>query len=262
MHPPELKQAALDLIAAGHNDCAVSRRLGIPRRTIADWRRPSYVAQPKETCPRCWRSARPMRFADGDYAQLLAVYLGDGCVSEEARTSRLRVFLDSRYPAINSEITCVMERCFPANVVSVTRPSPSAWSGRDDTWIVLSTYSLHLPCLFPQHGPGRKHTRPIVLEPWQAEAVSAHPWSFIRGCIQTDGCSFINRTDIHRPRPYEYRSYDFSNKSRDIIGVFVRACDEVGVQTRVTGSLERGWGVRINRRESVALMEEHVGVKA
>jgi hypothetical protein len=24
---------------------------------------------------------------------------------------------------------------------------------------------------FPQHGPGRKHERPIVLEPWQLEIV-------------------------------------------------------------------------------------------
>src|SRR3954469_14295206 len=30
---------------------------------------------------------------------------------------------------------------------------------------VLCVYSSHLPCLFPQHGAGKKHERPIVLEP-------------------------------------------------------------------------------------------------
>ena len=264
MHPPEIKAAALALIAAGHNDCEVSRRLGIPRRTIMDWRRPRYESKrqyPSETCPRCWSPAKPMRFVGGDYPHLLGIYLGDGCISEHARTFRLRVSLDSRYSAMNSEITRVLERCFPANAVAVIRPSPSSWSGRDDTWIVLSMYSRHLPCLFPQHGPGRKHARPIGLEPWQAEAVSGHPWSFVRGCIQTDGCSFVNRTDVHRAQPYEYLSYQFSNKSRDIVDLFVAACDEVGVRTRVTGSPERGWSVRINRRESVASMKEHVGEK-
>ena len=34
--------------------------------------------------------------------------------------------------------------------------------------IVVSTVAWqHWPCLFPQHGPGRKHERPIVLEHWQ-----------------------------------------------------------------------------------------------
>ena len=82
MHPPHVKQAALDLIAAGLNDCEVSRRLGVPRRTIMDWRRPTYQSRNDyavETCPRCWRAAKPMRFSEQDYAELLGIYLGDGC---------------------------------------------------------------------------------------------------------------------------------------------------------------------------------------
>jgi hypothetical protein len=265
MHAPEIKRAALELIGAGHNDCEVSRRTGIARTTIRDWRRPSYKPPRSfaaETCPRCWRAARPIRCTPADYAELLAIYLGDGCISEHARTFRLRVHLDARYPAMNAEIEQLMKRCFPANVVSSARPSPSSWSGRDDTWAVLSVYSAHLVCLFPQHGPGRKHSRPIVLEPWQAKIVAGSPWPFIRGCIRTDGCAFVNRTDVHRPRPYEYLSYGFFNKSRDIVDLFATACERVSVFTRITGSPERGWSVRINKRESVALMQEHVGLKA
>src|SRR5438093_5669059 len=98
MHPPEARAEALTLVAAGLNDCQISRRLGIPRRTILDWRRPTYVPRrriPLETCPRCWRSAKPIRFTSGDYAELFGLYLGDGCLSQGARTTRLRIALDA-----------------------------------------------------------------------------------------------------------------------------------------------------------------------
>src|SRR3546814_15577428 len=38
---------------------------------------------------------------------------------------------------------------------------------------------------FPQHGPGRKHERPIVLEPWQVGIVEAHPAAFLRGLFHS-----------------------------------------------------------------------------
>jgi Homeodomain-like domain len=143
MHPPEVKAAALELVAEGLNDCEISRRLGIARETIREWRRPTYVprnGQPREseTCPRCWRAARPMQFTAADYSELLAVYLGDGCITEHARTQRLLIHLDSKYPKINAEIEALLQRCFLANAVSYARPSVSSWSGRDDTWRVLS----------------------------------------------------------------------------------------------------------------------------
>ena len=106
-----------------------------------------------------------------------------------------------------------------------------------------------------------KHQRKIVLEQWQQDIVDAAPWPFIRGCIRTDGCYFINRTDIHRAEPYEYLSYQFCNMSTDIVDLFVAQCERVGVFTRVNRSRRGLWDVRINRRDSVALMLEHVGIK-
>jgi hypothetical protein len=250
MHPPHVKQAALDLIAAGHNDCEVSRMLGVPRRTILDWRRPTYEPRREyalETCPRCWRAAKPMRFTHDDYAEFLAIYLGDGSISVYPRAQRLRVALDVKYPGIIAEVVALLERCFPENGVDEVQSIGC---------IHVSLYSSHLKCLLPQHGPGKKHERSIALEPWQRELVEAAPWPFIRGCIRTDGCAFINRTDV-----YEYLSYEFSNKSKDIVDLFVGACDQVGVFTRVNCSSRGQWDVRINRRGSVALMEEHVGLK-
>src|SRR5947208_379682 len=124
MHPPEARAEALTLVAAGLNDCEISRRTGIPRRTILDWRRPTYVSRretPLETCPRCWRPAKPMRFTAEDYAELLGFYLGDGCISEHARTQRLRITLDAKYPGIIDSARSLVRRCFPHNPVDVVR---------------------------------------------------------------------------------------------------------------------------------------------
>jgi hypothetical protein len=254
MHPPEVKQAALALIGAGDNDCEVARRLDIPRRTILDWRRPTYVSKhggPVQTCPRCWRAARQVRFANGDYAELLAMYLGDGFISIGPRTQRLRITLDLKYPRIIEMAAALVTRCFPRNKVDIVE------SGQGN-WVNISVYSSHLICLFPQHGPGKKHDRRITLEPWQEALVDDYSWAFLRGLVVTDGCSFINRTG-----QYEYLSYHFSNYSEDIARLFADACDRIGVFYRLTNQREgRLWDIRINRRESVALMHRHVGLKA
>lgn len=257
MHPPEVRAEALALVEAGLNDCEISRRLEIPRGTIRDWRRPRYVKErPELVCPRCWRAAKPMRFTSGDYAELLGLYLGDGSISSSPRTLRLRIALDAKYPKIIEHTRLLLTRCFPENSVDVIR------RGLKGNCVNVSTYSNHLPCLFPQHGPGPKHKRSMALERWQKAMLAAQPWSFIRGCIWTDGCAFVNRTDIHRPQPYEYLTYHFANMSKDIVDLFVKACDSVQVFTRVTVDRKGLWNVRINRRESVARMLEHVGRKA
>lgn len=258
MHPSEVRTRAMELIAAGYNDCQAARTMGIPRSTIRDWRRPTYVPRngeilQRETCPRCWHGARPIRFASGDYAELLGLYLGDGHVSVYPRAQRLRIALDKKYPRIIADARTLLGRCFSANRVDVV-PAPGC--------VHVSVYSSHLVCLLPQHGPGQKHNRRITLEPWQWAQVETAPWSFIRGCIRSDGCAFINRTDVHREVPYEYLTYEFSNMSKDIVGLFIGACDRVGVFTRVNCDRRGRWDVRINRRPSVAKMLEHVGLKA
>lgn len=247
MHSSASRDHAIGLIRSGLNDCEVSRRTGIARTTIRDWRRPRY--QPKRpvhraVCPRCWRGARKTDFPPDDYAELLGLYLGDGYLVRMPRTWRLRLYLDSKHAQIVEESSALLKRCFEGNVVTPLYRHGGAMT-------ILSLYSSHLPCLFPQHGSGKKHERPIVLEPWQEDAVAKAPWRFLRGCIRSDGCSFLNRTG-----PYEYLSYEFFNYSQDILAMFCRTCDRVGVEYRRYPKR-----VRIYRRPSVALMEAHVGVK-
>jgi hypothetical protein len=223
VHPIETREAALALISVGVNDCEVAHRLGIPRATVR----------------------RRFGFTDADYMELLGLYLGDGYIALTGRSDRLRLFLDSRYGRIVDEAAALLERSFPGRPVGRI-------SAHGGTMTVLSLYCTHLQCLFPQHGAGKKHERPIVLEPWQRGLLDREPWSFLRGCIRSDDCAFINRTG-----KYEYMSYDFKNSSSDILGLFTDACDLVGVEYR-----RYPRHVRIYRRPSVALMEAHVGIKA
>lgn len=246
VHHPAVRQAALALIAAGLNDCEVSRRIGVPRRTVRDWRVPSYVprARSQPLCLRCWLPTSPVVFTPSDYAELLGLYLGDGHITQMARAQRFRLMLDAKYPGIVEEAASLIARIVPENKVG-------RQFRHDGRMVTLFAYHRHWTCLLPQHGPGKKHARPIVLEPWQRELVAEAPWSFLRGCIRSDGCVFINRTG-----KYAYESYEFANLSRGIRELFVSTCARVGVECRPYARY-----VRIYRRASVALMLEHVGRK-
>ena len=246
VHGPAVRQQALALIAAGVNDCEIARQLGVARTTIRGWRKPRYVRKtPGAICPRCWQATKPILVPAGDYAELLGLYLGDGHIAPLDRTHRLRIFLDAAYPQIIADTMALLERCFPHNPVDqVVKHGGSCFA--------VSVYSRHLPCLFPQAGPGKKHHRPITLEPWQLAAVAAAPWRFLKGCIRSDGCAFVNKTG-----KYEYLSYAFDNRSTDILVLFDAVASSLGLTPRRTVRQ-----VRINCRPAVALMERHVGLKA
>jgi hypothetical protein len=61
----------------------------------------------------------------------------------------------------------------------------------------IKSTSKHWLCLFPQHGPGRKHQRTIELEPWQERIVAEYPGDFACGLFHSDGYREINR--VRRP---------------------------------------------------------------
>ncbi|TCR22201.1 hypothetical protein EV578_105416 [Streptomyces sp. BK205] len=124
----------------------------------------------------------------------------------------------------------------------------------------VTCYSKHWPCIFPQHGPGKKHERTIALEPWQQAIVDEHPWEFIRGLIHSDGCRITNwttRVVAGERRRYEYPRYFFTNLSGDIIRLFTDTLDHVGVEWKQANSRN----ISIARKASVALLDTHVGPK-
>lgn len=127
---------------------------------------------------------------------------------------------------------------------------------RDSRCLTIRSYGPLWLCLFPQHGPGRKHRRAIRLAPWQEQIVEREPGHLLRGLIQSDGWRGTNKVRV-KGREYRYPRYQFSNRSDDIRGIFTDACDRLGVSWRRWGR----WNISVARRDSVALLDELVGPK-
>lgn len=110
----------------------------------------------------------------------------------------------------------------------------------------MSTYFVGWPWLFPQHGPGRKHTRRILLERWQQEIVAQYPEDVARGSIESDGSR--HRRIVNGKN---YPAYNFVNTSEDILGLFTSACDRFGIHwTRASRTT-----ISIARRADVARLD-------
>ena len=125
---------------------------------------------------------------------------------------------------------------------------------------MVKSYSKHRLCLFPQHGPGRKHHRKIELREWQEIIVQKFPGEFTKGLFHSDGWRGVNR--VRRPladgdRWYEYPRYQFGNESQDILRLCGEALDRLGVEWRFS----RRNSISVARREAVARLDEFVGPK-
>ncbi|MFD9380665.1 helix-turn-helix domain-containing protein [Streptomyces sp. NPDC059999] len=259
-HSLEVRHTALSLLRDGVRNTEVARRLDLPLGTVGYWkhvdrakRGEAIPTRPSLLCPRC--DERPLAW--GAYAYLLGLYLGDGYISQYAkhRTPSLMITLDDAWPGIQDEAEAAVRAVFPHNATCRVRTK-----GAHN----LKVYFKHLTCLFPQHGPGRKHERPIVLEDWQREIVDARPWEFLRGLIHSDGCRITNWTTRivgGVPKRYEYPRYFFTNKSDDIRRLCTDTLTKVGVRWTVLARGGDPFNVSVARRESVALMDAHIGPK-
>jgi hypothetical protein len=188
------------------------------------------------------------------YAYLLGVYLGDGHLVSNGRSWQLVVSLDRNHRQ-------VVEECRDAMVLTLPSRTPRLRVHPTDRCVRVASMSKAWRDLIPQHGPGRKHERPIVLARWQREIVDRHTWQFVRGLIHSDGCRTVNRFKTRLPSgriaEYAYPRYFFSNLSDDIRGLFCDACDRLGL--RWTQPNHRN--ISVSHRASVALLDEFVGPK-
>jgi hypothetical protein len=123
----------------------------------------------------------------------------------------------------------------------------------------VSAYSKHWPCLFPQHGPGKKHDRLIALEPWQIATVEQFPDQFVKGLIESDGARCINTIRKKQTgKVYEYPRYFFTNESTDILGLCGWGLDLLGAEWRYNNRN----CISVAKRESVALLDTFIGPKS
>jgi hypothetical protein len=242
------------LVENGFNDCEISRRTGIPRRTIAGWRHghiPRFAkADAVESCPQCGHPAHEFGRLGCEYGYLLGIYLGDGCIAKFPRTYRLTISMDRAYPAIVAECVQAMRGVMPTSKVSIFH----RWNEQTEE---IHSYSKAWPCFFPQHGSGVKHLRKLELTSWQSQLVERDPRPLLRGLVHSDGCRHLN-TIRHPKKTYRYPRYEFTNKSEDIKRIFCSACDLLEIEWRVMNAKT----ISIARRESVARMDEFIGPKS
>jgi len=251
MYDVSTRKRALALVAQGRSLNSVSKETGISRAAIRSWQ------DRLEPVP---RMAPPLPKPPSDrvaYSYLLGLYLGDGCISAHPRGSGhyLRIACADAWPGL-------IDACETA--IRAVNPARTAHRVQAQGCVSVVGYYAHWPYLFPQHGPGKKHERLIVLEPWQQAIVDEHPWEFVRGLIHSDGCRITNWTEKTiggvRKR-YEYPRYFFTNRSDDIRRLFTDTLDEVGVEWTTLARGREPLNISIAKKASVVLMDAHVGPK-
>jgi len=254
MYPRATVDIAVHLSDLGIIDSENARICNVSVRAIRHWRcgRRRASRGPahdrRAGCPRCHGRS----LDESEYAYLLGLYLGDGHITRARRNVFvLSLFCSDDWPGLLAAAGCTMSAVMPASgVFCVQRPGCTE---------VKST-SKHWPCLFPQHGPGRKHTRKIELEQWQSAIVKSYPGEFARGLFHSDGWRGVNRVRrrlADGDRWYEYPRYLFDNQSKDIRRLCGEVLDELGVAWRFS----RRSTISVARREAVARLDEFVGPK-
>lgn len=251
MHPQTSVDRARRLSQQGLIDREVAWITGVSISAVQKWRTGVRRAPGKERkadCPRCTR--RPLD--EPAYAYLLGLYLGDGCLTRGRRdVFALCIACCDDWPGLLVAAKSAMSAVMPAS---------SVFGVRRVGMTEVKSYSKHWPCLFPQHGPGRKHTRTIELADWQRTIVERHPEDFARGLFHSDGYRGINRvrrTWNGTEHWYEYPRYLFDNKSPDILRLCGQTLDQLGVAWRFS----KPSTISVARREAVARLDEFIGPK-
>jgi hypothetical protein len=254
MYDGDVRRRALVLIQEGRSLRSISMSTGISRSTLRDWRNHPEKRKRHAACSRCAEQPwlpEPAR----EYAYLLGLYLGDGYINPVGDRRKgvwiLRITCADAWPGLQEECKSALQAVHPGKKVSTLQRE-----GCTD----LLAWSRHWPCLFPQHGPGKKHERKIELAPWQQIIADTQPAALARGLFHSDGCRFVNR--VRRPladgdRWYEYPRYMFTNESTDILQLCGEALDLLGVSWRFS----RRNAISVARREAVARLDEFVGPK-
>jgi hypothetical protein len=109
-----------------------------------------------------WRPAD-----DANYAYLLGWYLGDGCLCDVGRAFQLVITADLAYLNIVEECRWALVTAVPGRVARLRPHALYEYVRIESGW-------TRWPEVFPQHGPGRKHERPIVLAAWQQAIVESN----------------------------------------------------------------------------------------
>ncbi|HEX5595562.1 MAG TPA: transcriptional regulator [Micromonosporaceae bacterium] len=249
VHPLDVRNRARQLYLAGESVAAVARAVNLPYRTVWHWCRDRFEPKQQASVLRCFRCRQPENGpADpAAYAYLLGLYLGDGHLVTSARVPVLRIFCTNSWPKLIDACETAMLAVLATAVQRVRQKGCTA----------VQSYGKHWPCLLPQHGPGKKHDRPIDLTEWQRPIIEEQAGHFLRGLFHSDGCRIANQVTA-RGKVYVYPRYLFVNQSADIMGLCQWGLDRLGIAWR----MNRSNSLSVARREAVAALDRHVGPKS
>lgn len=199
------------------------------------------------------------------YAYMLGMYLGDGYIVQMPRTYALRIACDYKYPKIIEKVTKYMQILFPKNKVNYF----TSYYNNKPSCTEVKIYNNGIPKKFPQHGIGKKHERPIVLESWQKVIVDKYPKLFLCGLFESDGCRYESKIKRKNSEQYyTYWNYNFSNVSLNITNLVLDKLKKLNISYRLqhkykntNENCEKQYVVTISKKTDVAFMDTFIGPK-
>lgn len=121
-------------------------------------------------------------------AYIIGVALGDGNLSKNGGTTRLRVTCDNKYPKIITEITKHLKNIFPQNSVSY-------YNRRNCTDITINSNKLEDLLGWTKSG-GSKEKQKVTVPDWIAND-KIYTKECLRGLFQTDGSIYMDRKYLY-----------------------------------------------------------------
>lgn len=161
-----------------------------------------------------------------ELAYLLGVVIGDGNIFEYPRCERVRIYCDSRYPALITKFRLLTDKVL--NVNSVATPK------KGENCVVISAYKKHIAHLLGVKASAKKLWLDIPL--WLEQPLYAA--EYIRGLVETDGSVAY----VVRDTGSYYSSVIFTSAYPVIMDSFLRAASGLGFnfkpnKTKVTVTL-------------------------
>ena len=228
------------------NKLALSKKFKIPRATLRYWLNTDFLERKNidkiEEDNYLERVFDRIRKNKEIYNFILGLYIGDGCITKNKMSYRIRIVQDNKYKNSIREISSVMESFFEKNS-TLTYPEGCT---------VVTIFDKYLPIYFPQHGEGKKHDRKIELSDFQLENIDYG--NLMRGLFISDGSYYLAKQ--------KYERYNFTNKSLDIINIFRDCLNYFDISHGCRIKQNGIYVVEIQKKSEVVKMKDLVGIKS